>query len=75
MMRVARMRFSQGCPNCALGYDPSESHVCPPHDVSTIARARGFLRSKLERNDSDRDVEGLIAAIATLLRESGKTAT
>ena len=69
MMRVSRMTFTQPCPCCGIDYDPSNPHTCPPHDVSTPTKARGFLRGKLERIDTDRDVHGLIEAIATLLRE------
>jgi hypothetical protein len=43
--------------------------------VSTPVAARGFLIGKLERIDNDRDVDGLVGAIATLLREHGQTPT
>jgi hypothetical protein len=75
MIRVTRMRSSQRCPECGLDYDPSEPHSCAPHDVSTPAKARGFIRTKVERIDTDRDVDGLIAAIATLLQENARKPT
>ena len=68
-IRSEKISYYQRCPYCGEDYDPTKQHVCPPHEINSVADATEFIRRKVEGIRDERDVKGLIDAILMLLKD------